>query len=666
MDKKQRTMKTIHFKLTSLLLMLLLGMGSANASFTVRIGNHTTLTFEVNAADASTVTLVKCCGEWHEDSTNSHNSYYQYDETIVIPETVMYEGAEKTVTEVGNDDSDISPVFENCLHVVFPSTLKKVGEYGLTFKHQDFAKTYEGFPFTSVPNVFDFSNATSLEQLDCYWGDALNSALGNSAYSIDNLTIRKGMDLGNSFPFRFAKNLQYDENSTVYDLRSGCLMKKGDNETVVTILRLPEVTVPGTVKVIANSMPCYNDEGKTHIAFENGCQLETIGGQLNYCVLSELPSSLKNCITLDVGSTFEFSEFEQFTLPADLSGFQLGSLYGVTFNTFDWGENPQLSDRLFAGCTFNQDLALPDGVTSTGGALYNCTFKGRLLLPESFTTLHENEFAYCEFYSDFSWPDGIETIPTNCFDHCTFHKKLVLPESVRTIKPRSFEYSSLLSSLELPEGLQTIEAEAFRNLNFNNGTLVMPSAVTVHKDAFVKCNIYKMVWTGETFDGLGSMAPGEQFSYLRYLDSCYTVQILDLGTSIPTKDALTYFPRRAKIYTHCKTPPTVSSLIDQQGHPIQTEYVATLYVPKGCKEIYSNTSPWRFYPNIVEFDETQQCPFVGDVNGDGKVNVSDITALINHILDGSQQNALLDDVNEDSKVNVSDVTCDINKILGIK
>ena len=33
-------------------------------------------------------------------------------------------------------------------------------------------------------------------------------------------------------------------------------------------------------------------------------------------------------------------------------------------------------------------------------------------------------------------------------------------------------------------------------------------------------NIYKMVWTGETFDGLGSMAPGEQFSYLRYLDSC--------------------------------------------------------------------------------------------------------------------------------------------------
>ncbi len=659
-------MKTSIFKLSSLLLMLLLGMGSANASFTVRTGQHTTLTFEVNEDDPGTVTLIKCCGEWHTDSTNSHNSFYQYDETIVIPETVVYEGTEKTVTDVGNDDSDISPVFENCLHVVFPSTLKKIGEYGLTFKH--FSKTYEGFPFTSVPNVFDFSEATSLEQLECYWGDdALNSALGNSAYSLENLTIRKGMDLGNDFPFRFAKNLQYDESSTVYDCINGCLMQKGDNETVVTILRVPEVTVPATVKRIAHSMPLYNGEEKTHIAFEDDCQLKTIGGQLNYCVLSELPSSLKNCITLDVGSTFEYSEFEQFTLPADMSGFQQGSFEGVTFNAFDWGENPQLSERLFANCTFKEDLSLPEGMTSTAGAFNGCTFKGRLLLPKSFTTLHENEFSYCKFHDGFSWPDGIKAIPTKCFDHCTFYKKLVLPESVTIIKPRSFEYSSLLSSLELPEGLQAIEAEAFRNLNFNNGTLVMPPAVTVHKDAFVSCQIYKMVWTGDTFDGLGSMAPGEQFSYLRYLDSCYTVQILDLGTSIPTKDALTYFPRRAKIYTHCKTPPTVTSLIDQQGHTIQSEYVATLYVPKGCKEIYSNTSPWRYYPNIVEFDETQQMPFVGDVNGDGRVNVSDIAALVNEILTGpTEQNFLNDDVNEDSKVNVSDISTNINKILGIK
>ena len=55
----------------------------------------------------------------------------------------------------------------------------------------------------------------------------------------------------------------------------------------------------------------------------------------------------------------------------------------------------------------------------------------------------------------------------------------------------------------------------------------------------------------------------------------------------------------------------------------------------------------------------------GDVNGDGKVNVSDVTALINMILGLTPMNQARADVNGDSRVNVSDVTALINIILGI-
>lgn len=55
----------------------------------------------------------------------------------------------------------------------------------------------------------------------------------------------------------------------------------------------------------------------------------------------------------------------------------------------------------------------------------------------------------------------------------------------------------------------------------------------------------------------------------------------------------------------------------------------------------------------------------GDVNGDGKVNVSDVTALINMILGLTPMNQTRADVNGDSRVNVSDVTALINIILGI-
>ena len=57
---------------------------------------------------------------------------------------------------------------------------------------------------------------------------------------------------------------------------------------------------------------------------------------------------------------------------------------------------------------------------------------------------------------------------------------------------------------------------------------------------------------------------------------------------------------------------------------------------------------------------------VGDVNGDGKVNVSDVSALINMILGLTTVDEARADVNGDIRVNVSDVAALINIILGIQ
>ena len=55
----------------------------------------------------------------------------------------------------------------------------------------------------------------------------------------------------------------------------------------------------------------------------------------------------------------------------------------------------------------------------------------------------------------------------------------------------------------------------------------------------------------------------------------------------------------------------------------------------------------------------------GDVNGDGRINVSDVSELINMILGLTPVNQELADINDDGRVNVSDVTALINIILGI-
>ena len=63
-------------------------------------------------------------------------------------------------------------------------------------------------------------------------------------------------------------------------------------------------------------------------------------------------------------------------------------------------------------------------------------------------------------------------------------------------------------------------------------------------------------------------------------------------------------------------------------------------------------------------DEWVEIPIKGDVNGDGKVNVSDVTALVNMILEVIPRDQERGDINGDGKVNVSDVTALVNIILG--
>ena len=51
------------------------------------------------------------------------------------------------------------------------------------------------------------------------------------------------------------------------------------------------------------------------------------------------------------------------------------------------------------------------------------------------------------------------------------------------------------------------------------------------------------------------------------------------------------------------------------------------------------------------------------INLDGKVNVTDVTTLVNMIHNGETANLELADINADGKVNVSDVTALVNIIL---
>lgn len=85
----------------------------------------------------------------------------------------------------------------------------------------------------------------------------------------------------------------------------------------------------------------------------------------------------------------------------------------------------------------------------------------------------------------------------------------------------------------------------------------------------------------------------------------------------------------------------------------------TLYVPAGSGEAY-RASAWRsYFPNIVEMSGQ-----TGDVNGDGILDVADVTLLIAAILNDSVPGIVgTTDVNGDGTTDVADVTLLISMIL---
>ena len=77
---------------------------------------------------------------------------------------------------------------------------------------------------------------------------------------------------------------------------------------------------------------------------------------------------------------------------------------------------------------------------------------------------------------------------------------------------------------------------------------------------------------------------------------------------------------------------------------------------------YSSVEPGNIECEIL-FKKT---PISSDVNCDNRVNVSDVTELVNMILGvGHRAELVLGDVNRSGKIDVSDVTALVNNILGI-
>ena len=160
------------------------------------------------------------------------------------------------------------------------------------------------------------------------------------------------------------------------------------------------------------------------------------------------------------------------------------------------------------------------------------------------------------------------------------------------------------------------------------------SEVTNMSDMFNNC-------TGLTSLDLSGFNTANVTDMFRMFYNCYNLRTIYVGRGWNT----TAVTSSINMFNNC------TSLVGGQG----TTYDAN-HVNKDYAHIDGGTSNPGYFTD-------KNASLRGDVNGDGSVNISDVTALIDLLLGGGTISNPAADCNQDSSVNISDVTTLIDYLL---
>lgn len=252
----------------------------------------------------------------------------------------------------------------------------------------------------------------------------------------------------------------------------------------------------------------------------------------------------------------------------------------------------RIGDEAFSQTSIKQ-VEIPKNVREIGKkAFYQCSSLSKVSIAEDNSLIRIGDYAFSDCsepkFDNLTFNENFESFGEFCFSGCSitklnFNGNKCIEENtfwectintlsineVKIIEPRTF-LGCKINSLTLGEGLEEIKEYAFMGSYINDKKLELPKSL-------------KSIGEYAIEGAFNSITIGSEVSYI--------------GTS-----AFMSSVSSGSMYIHQGTPLNVDeTIITKNGGGYREKYW-TLYVPKGCKEVYSKKYPWNQFKSIYEDD----------------------------------------------------------------
>ncbi len=338
-----------------------------------------------------------------------------------------------------------------------------------------------------------------------------------------------------------------------------------------------------------------------------------------------------------------------------------------------------IGNNVFQGCyaltSFSVDE--PSQLTTMGEYTFkSCSKLATINLPSSLTSLGKYSMESLHALKSIRFPDKLTTISDHLCNNCTGLREIIFPQLLTTIEPYAFRnvgWDSQMTEipageelvLELPDRLKTIGAGAFTYMSRLKSITIPSSVETIEGGAIYGPNLESVTFMGKVQSTGRYAFEGDKLKTMIIKSNDFTIApIPSLATKITTTiyDGVTAIPEGSlqdcTAMEKIVIPASVKSIgnsafkgcgalgdvvcmlpkplaIDAsvfEGVPV-TGYT-DLHVPEGSVGRYRAMAVWKDFYGIYE-DAGQGGGQLNkfDVNEDGNVDVGDVSAVLDYILE---------------------------------